>query len=130
MASDTPAPAALDALLAEVNQLDAIATPQPWEGAPDLGCVGYTYPQGGKFTVLAPPNPYGDVGKANALLAARYRTAAPRLAAIVRVLREAVKQAASFGEGPVVGPEFDCPYHAMEARHALARAEAIARGDS
>lgn len=54
----------------------------------------------------------------------------PRLAAIVRVLVEAVTQAASFGEGPVVGPEFDCPYHAMEARAALARAEAIAKGES
>ena len=45
------------------------------------------------------------------------------------MLVEAVTQAASFGEGPVVGPEFDCPYHAMEARHALARAEAIAKGE-
>lgn len=54
---------------------------------------------------------------------------AARLAAIVRVLVEAVTQAASFGEGPVVGPEFDCPYHAMEARTALARAEAIAKGE-
>lgn len=59
----------------------------------------------------------------------RVPDAPPRLAAIVRVLVEAVNQAASFGEGPVVGPEFDCPYHAMEARHALARAEAIAKGE-
>ncbi len=56
--------------------------------------------------------------------------AAPRLAAIVRVLVEAVNQAASWGEGATVGPEFDCPYHAMEARSALARAEAIAKGDA
>ena len=83
----------LDDLLREVEALDRAATPEPWEGTPDLGCVGYTYPGGGKFTVLVPPNPYSDVGKCDALLAARYRNAAPRLAAIVRIAVERLRAA-------------------------------------
>lgn len=102
MPADAPAPSALDALLAEVDDQLSIERSSAY---------GISYAE---------------------RLSARYRLGcvdAPRLAAIVRVLLEAVKQAASFGEGAVVGPEFDCPYHAMEARHTLARAEAIARGE-
>ena len=116
----TPALPALDALLKEVEALDGVATPQPWEGSIDLGCVGYTHPLGGKFTVLAPPNPYSVVGKCDALLAARYRNAAPRLAAIVRVAVEALNS-------------LDDPWGDAHPRNvasaALSRIEALAKGE-
>lgn len=146
MATDpTTAPSALDALLREVEILSDEASPGPWafetdypdevpyavrryvspSGEPVAGHVDFCDKNRSIAEILPHPTNATD----DYPLIASYRTAAPRLAAIVRVLVEAVTQAASFGEGPVVGPEFDCPYHAMEARAALSRAEAIAKGE-
>ena len=146
-APDPSAASALDALLREVEGHDRDATDGPWSwvGGPRTGppCVldspAFHTPEVVEMDRILPSliptnsvlrDDVGCIRQCDAEAIASYRTAAPRLAAIVRVLVEAVTQAASFGEGPVVGPEFDCPYHAMEARHALARAEAIAKGDA
>jgi hypothetical protein len=56
-------------------------------------------------------------------------SASPRLAAIVRVLVEALNEVAAWRDGPVVRGHFDSPGDAGCARTALARAEAIAKGE-
>ena len=140
----TTALPALDALLKEVEALDREATPGPWvaditeaevsskgwidaaeaEGLPkmprfrtevELYCQSAGH-RGNVFPVVSMGLPYAGNAKASA----HYRTAAPRLAAIVRVAVEALNS-------------LDDPWGDAHPRNvaiaALSRIEALAKGE-
>lgn len=154
--ADTPA---LDALLRRVEAHDNAATPGPWEACctrcgdesdpcgmiwstPDdvLVAVAHGEDMADEYSSRYPTD---ERRNANALATGHYRTAAPRLAAIVRVLVEALAFYESGsrnafrcnnepldpakGTGPCCERVIDAGGIAQDA---LARAEALAKGES
>lgn len=126
--ADTPAPDPVEALLRDVERLDRAASRPPWtshpepeDGHPREIIVQYGTPSdmGGFKARWSAPAPT----RCDAEAIACFRTAAPRLAAIVRVLRDALDRLDDTG-----GSMWSAPSTSV-AVAALSRADAIARGE-
>lgn len=147
----TPALPALDALLKKVEALDRAATPGPWtfsfvtndgEG-PDC-----PWDHGVWFVEVESPDDEpaptevdpvaivgsyewatAEIGEDNAALVSTYRTAAPRFAAMLRVAVGALtmtqRDVLSVAQYPALAIGIE-----SITRHALARIEAMAKGES
>lgn len=120
---------ALDALLKEVEALDLEATPGPWTF--DNGSIRGVVEEGPHADHVVPGFAFAKRtrivasmhGPGNDGAVTKYRTAAPRLAAIVRVLRDALDRLDDTG-----GSMWSAPSTSV-AVAALSRADAIARGE-
>lgn len=142
---------ALDALLREVEALDREATPGPWtfsfvtnngEGPDCLWDHGAWFvdvespddePAPTKVDPVAIVGAYewttAELGEDNAILVSTYRTAAPRLAAMLRIAVEALGVTQRDVWGVVQHPAVAIGIESI-ARHALARIEDLAKGEA